>query len=91
MSVDRSSVRTNTQHRPNYFQGNGKPSFIVEELHNQDEPFVGDDDSHETDYEHLENNYEQLPYYYSHDLEQSFDQMNIEENFTAPASQEINK
>nr|CAH7755887.1 unnamed protein product [Callosobruchus chinensis] len=51
MSVDRSSVRTNTQPRPNYFQGNGKPSFIVEELHNQDEPFVGDD-SHETDYEH---------------------------------------
>nr|CAH7767567.1 unnamed protein product [Callosobruchus chinensis] len=52
MSVDRSSVRTSTQPRPNYFQGNGKPSFIVEELHNQDEPFVGDD-SHETDYEHL--------------------------------------
>nr|CAH7742005.1 unnamed protein product [Callosobruchus chinensis] len=68
MSVDHSSVRTSTQPRPNYFQGNGKPSFIVEEVHNQDEPFVGDD-SQETVYEHLENDYEQLPLDYSHDLE----------------------
>ncbi|CAH1963729.1 unnamed protein product [Acanthoscelides obtectus] len=77
MSVDRSTTRPSIQHRSNYLQNTEKPSYIVEELHNQDESSTNYD-NFETYNEYIENANEQTSCDDHYNLHQAFDQLNLE-------------